>query len=76
MCKRDMQTVGLREGDEGDRAYWKGTIKTIAATPDDGKSQRKRRRSIKYGETSTEVNGHITIVSNVSFSGFFIIIYS
>ena len=26
MCKRDMQTVGLREGDEGDRAYWKETI--------------------------------------------------
>ena len=23
VCKRDMQTVGLREGDEGDRAYWK-----------------------------------------------------
>ena len=21
-----MQTVGLREGDEGDRAYWKETI--------------------------------------------------
>ena len=21
VCKRDMQTVGLREGDEGDRAY-------------------------------------------------------
>ena len=25
MCKRDMQTVGLREGDEGDMAYWKET---------------------------------------------------
>ena len=23
VCKRDMHTVGLREGDEGDRAYWK-----------------------------------------------------
>ena len=26
VCKRDMQTVRLREGDEGDRAYWKETI--------------------------------------------------
>ena len=26
VCKRDMQTVGLREGAEGDRAYWKETI--------------------------------------------------
>ena len=44
MCKRDMQTVGLREGDEGDMAYGKETITTIAATPDDGKSQRKRKK--------------------------------
>ena len=39
VCKRDMQTVGLREGDEGERAYWKETINNY-----DGNSQRKRRR--------------------------------
>ena len=26
VCKRDMQTVGLREGAEGEKAYWKETI--------------------------------------------------
>ena len=26
VCKRDMQTVGLREDDAGYRAYWKETI--------------------------------------------------
>ena len=45
VCKRDMHTVGLREGDEGDMACWKETINNhIAATPENGKSQRKRRR--------------------------------
>ena len=33
MCKRDMQTVGLREGDEGDRAYWKETINNHSGDP-------------------------------------------
>ena len=33
VCKRDMQTVGLREGDEGDRAYWKGTINNHSGDP-------------------------------------------
>ena len=46
VCKRDMQTVGLREGDEGDRAYGKRRSTTIAATPDNGKIQRKRRRRV------------------------------
>ena len=45
MCKRDMQTVGLREGDEEKGLTGKRRSTTIAATPDDGKSQRKRRRS-------------------------------
>ena len=31
--ERDMQTVGLREGDEGDRAYWKGTINNHSGDP-------------------------------------------
>ena len=29
----DMQTVGLREGDEGDRAYWKETINNHSGDP-------------------------------------------
>ena len=33
VCKRDMQTVGLREGDEGDRAYWKETISNHSGDP-------------------------------------------
>ena len=33
VCKRDMHTVGLREGDEGDRAYWKGTINNHSGDP-------------------------------------------
>ena len=33
MCKRDMQTVGLREGDEGDMAYWKKTINNHSGDP-------------------------------------------
>ena len=33
VCKRDMQTVGLREGDEGDRAYWKETIDNHSGDP-------------------------------------------
>ena len=33
VCKRDMQTVGLREGDEGDRAYWKETINNHSGDP-------------------------------------------
>ena len=28
-----MQTVGLREGDEGDRAYWKETIDNHSGDP-------------------------------------------
>ena len=33
VCKRDMQTVGLREGDEGDRAYWKETTDNHSGDP-------------------------------------------
>ena len=33
VCKRDMQTVGLKEGDEGDRAYWKETIDNHSGDP-------------------------------------------
>ena len=33
VCKRDMQTVGLREGDERDRAYWKETINNHSGDP-------------------------------------------
>ena len=33
VCKRDMQTVGLREGDAGDRAYWKETINNHSGDP-------------------------------------------
>ena len=33
VCKRDMQTVGLREGDEGDRDYWKETIDNHSGDP-------------------------------------------
>ena len=33
VCKRDMQTVGLRERDEGDRAYWKETINNHSGDP-------------------------------------------
>ena len=33
VCKRDMQTVGLREGDEGDRAYWEETINNHSGDP-------------------------------------------
>ena len=33
VCKRDMQTVGMREGDEGDRAYWKETINNHSGDP-------------------------------------------
>ena len=29
----DMQTVGLREGDEGDRAYWKEMINNHSGDP-------------------------------------------
>ena len=33
VCKRDMQTVGLREGDAGDRAYWKEMINNHSGAP-------------------------------------------
>ena len=33
VCKRDMQTLGLREGDEGDRAYWKEMINNHSGDP-------------------------------------------
>ena len=33
VCKSDMQTVGLGEGDEGDRAYWKETIDNHSGDP-------------------------------------------
>ena len=33
VCKRDMQTVGLTEGDEGDRAYWKEMINNHSGDP-------------------------------------------
>ena len=33
VCKRDMQTVGLREGDEGDMAYWKEMINNHSGDP-------------------------------------------
>ena len=48
MCKRDMQTVGLREGNEGDRVTGKRLSTTIAATTDDGNSQRKRREETNH----------------------------
>ena len=45
VCKRDMQTVGLRERAMKETGLTgKRRSTTIAATPDDGKSQRKRRR--------------------------------
>ena len=33
VCKRDMQTVGLREGDAEDRAYWKEMINNHSGDP-------------------------------------------
>ena len=45
MCKRDMQTVGERAMKETGLTG-KRRSTTIAATPDDGKSQRKRRTSL------------------------------
>ena len=33
VCKRDMHTVGLRKGDEGERAYWKETIDNHSGDP-------------------------------------------
>ena len=33
VCKRDMHTVGIREGDERDRAYWKETINNHSCDP-------------------------------------------
>ena len=33
VCKRGMQTVGLRESDEGDMAYWKETINNQSGDP-------------------------------------------
>ena len=48
MCKRDMQTVGLREGDEGDRAYWKETINNHSGDPQmTGKARGKEEEERK-----------------------------
>ena len=33
MCQRDMQTVGLREGDDVDRAYWKEATNNHSGDP-------------------------------------------
>ena len=33
VCKKDMQTVGMREGYGGDRAYWKGAINNHSGDP-------------------------------------------
>ena len=33
VCKSDMQTAGLRERDEGEMAYWKGTINIHSGNP-------------------------------------------
>ena len=33
VCKRNMQTVGLRGGDEGDMTYWKETINNHSGDP-------------------------------------------
>ena len=33
VCKRDMHTVGLREGDTGDSAYWKEMINNHSGDP-------------------------------------------
>ena len=41
MCKWDMQTVGLREGDAGDRAYWKETINNQRRPQMTGKARGK-----------------------------------
>ena len=46
VCKRDMQTVGLRDGDEGDRLTGKGRSTTIAATPNDGKARGKEEAEV------------------------------
>ena len=55
MCKRDMQTVGLREGDEGDRAYWKETINNHSGDPQmTGKARGKEEEEVK----STTIISH------------------
>ena len=39
LCKRDMESVGLREEDILDRTSGRMIFNTIPATPDDGKAQ-------------------------------------
>ena len=50
VCKRDMQTVGLREGDEGDRAYWKETINNHSGDPR-WREQPEEKKKKKMNET-------------------------
>ena len=51
MCKRDMQTVGLREGDEGDRAYWKETIDNHSGDPRlREKPEEKKKEDFVYSD--------------------------
>ena len=54
VCKRDMQTVGLREGDEGDRAYWRRPQMTGTA--------RGKERSIYYKRNHIFYSGHKNII--------------
>ena len=41
-----MQTVGLREGDEGDRAYWKETIDNHSGDPRRREKPEERKKLI------------------------------
>ena len=43
-CKRDMTAMGLKEDNTTNRAAWRNTIISYTGTPNDGKSQGRRRR--------------------------------
>ena len=75
VCKRDMQTVGLREGDEGDRAYWKETINNHSRELSwrEQPAEKKKKRVIAglmiVSKTFFRFQVHLTIAH---FSGHFL----
>ena len=62
-----MENVRLKEEDILDRTKWKKFI-TIPATPDDGKSPRRKRRSTICISISAQVTNQCFALENVAYN--------
>ena len=68
VCKRDMQTVGLREGDARDRAYWKEMINNHSGDPRwrEKPEEKKKKRQQKILLLWQKIYGRLLCLENIA----------